>query len=141
MPATKSKPKARSKPREQRIGAEEWTRIVGELCATIDGWSKAMKWKVRSEERNLEDERGNSYSLPVLHVDAADGKMEVEPQLPSAFSRFGYVELRGYPTFNKLMLVYKDGRWGLQTDSFFDWPEAWSKRTYSKIPRLLASAR
>jgi hypothetical protein len=116
---------------------DAWLTAVHQLIDQVAAWAKDRKWAVDRQEKQVNESRLGSYSVPVLVVRAPAGLVYVEPVARYVAKADGRVDLYSFPSMNRMMLLRVGDEWSLKTDSGVKWPEPWGKQTFVHLVGLL----
>jgi len=117
----------------------DWVSLVQDLCGTIESWARERKWFVHREEKTITEEHLGSYAVPVLLIQAGQGRIHVEPIGRNIIGAEGRIDISSFPSLNRMLLIRVNGRWVLRTDSGVDWPDHWSKKAFVNLVRALTA--
>lgn len=124
-----------------RANASAWAKTVRDLSRTIAGWVEKEGWLVSAQDAERAEDRVGSYRVPVLRIKTPDGILLVEPIARDVVDAEGRVDLYAWPSLRRMVLIRRDGRWGLRTDSGVDWPRKWGRAAFLDLARQLTSLR
>lgn len=119
---------------------EEWLSAVRELTEQIKIWCAREGWLVDEHPRRIEEESLGSYEASELFVKAPGGRVTVEPVAGDIVGADGRVDICAFPSFARMLLIRRDGRWIVHTDSRVEWPEPWGRDAFLGIVRALVAA-
>jgi hypothetical protein len=117
-----------------------WLSRVQRLLSQIEGWAKQREWEIRQEEKAIAEDTTGSYLVPVLQIKLPAGVLYVEPVARYVIGAEGRVDLYSWPTLQRLLLIRRDDKWVLKTDSLIDWPQTWSRKTFYELAENLTKA-
>jgi hypothetical protein len=116
----------------------QWVRQVTELMEQIKGWvEKEPGWGAAPFQKEMEEQALGTYSLPALQLRTPQGNLFVTPVARNVVGAEGRVDLEGFPSLNRLLLILNQGRWQVATDSGVVLPLEWSSETFMKLAREL----
>ncbi len=119
----------------------EWLDAIRRLQGEIATWAQEQGWEVETEEKEIREGRLGTYLAPVLNIQAPEGRLVVEPKARFVYGTDGGLEFYAWPSFHRVRLLRRDGRWTVRTDSGIDWPHGWSKATFRELAHALAVAQ
>jgi|GEM_PF-632307 len=118
-----------------------WERSTLMLADEVQSWAEqeaaARGWRVEREEKELAEEVvGGAYRVPVVTINAPQGRLILEPIARGTVGAQGRVDLYAWPSLFRVMLLHKPRgkdrplEWVVRTESGLDWPQAWSRETF-----------
>lgn len=116
---------------------DDWISLVSNLCSEVKQWSKAKRWTVLEDKKDVTEEHLGTYQLPTLTIVAPKGRIHVDPIGVNVVGADGRIDLLSYPSLNRLLLVRKGADWSLYTDSLVPWPDRWGKDCFAKLVEAL----
>lgn len=119
---------------------QTWRAAVEELTAQVEAWARGRNWAVRREAKQVHESRLGTYTLPALSILAPAGQLQFDPVARDIVRGEGRVDLLGWPSLTRMMLIRTSGQWVLKTDSGVEWPEGWSEATFARMAELLNAA-
>jgi len=118
--------------------ARKWVALVDKLMSNIERWAKEKDWLVaRLEAKTLTETVLGTYCVSDLRIRTNSGVLDVEVVARNIVGAEGRVDLVSFPTMDRFLLIRRGGRWGVKTDSGFDWPKQWGKRTFIELAQQL----
>jgi hypothetical protein len=126
-----------------RIDTDElkiWLSRVQRLLSQIEGWARQREWQIRREDKTITEGLIGTYSVPVLQIKLPAGVLYVDPVARYVIGADGRVDLYSWPTLQRLLLIRRDDKWVLKTDSLIDWPQTWSRKTFYELAENLTKA-
>ena len=117
---------------------EEWLDRVESLLQQIEKWATSQGWPVRRETRTIEEKYVGSYEAPALVLTLPAGELSAEPIAMRIIKGDGRVDLQGYPTLNRVMLLSRGDDWVIMTESNVPLHADWNQQTFIRLaPELL----
>jgi hypothetical protein len=102
-------------PPVQRI--ENWKKQVADLVQQIADWATAQGWTVEHEVKPITERSVGTYELPAVEIKLPEGELSVDPIALGPPGISGRIELRAYPTLNRVRFLRQDSGWEIMTDS------------------------
>lgn len=139
MPITKLNPT------EAQEAIAEWQSAVSAVLQQVREWiaEDRPKWQSETSSAGVTEESSGRYTIPVLEIIAANGRLILEPVGRDVYGAKGRIDLYAYPSLYRVMLLrsYADGEWVMRTGSGIDWPQPWGKEGFLAVAdRLLDAA-
>ena len=139
MPITKLNPT------EAQEAIAEWQSAVSAVLQQVREWIAGgrPKWQIETSSADVTEESSGRYTIPVLEIIAANGRLILEPVGRDVYGAKGRIDLYAYPSLYRVMLLrsYADGEWVMRTGSGIDWPQPWGKEGFLAVAdRLLDAA-
>ena len=120
---------------------DEWLALLAQLRDTITQWVQEDKWLVDEQQKTITEDKLGTYTTCELHVRSPQGNLIVEPVARFVAGAEGRVDISAFPTLHRFLLIRKDGRWQLRTDSGVPWPKEWSRDTFLELAKHLVDPR
>lgn len=125
-------------PAATSAAARKWLAAVDKLMSDVERWAKEKDWlTARLEAKTLTETGLGTYCVSDLRVRTNSGVLDVEVLARNIVGAEGRVDLVAFPTMDRFILVHRGGRWVVRTDSGFDWPKQWGKRTFVELAQQL----
>ena len=139
MPITKLNPT------EAQEAIAEWQSAVSAVLQQVREWiaEDRPKWQIETSSADVTEESSGRYTIPVLEIIAANGRLILEPVGRDVYGAKGRIDLYAYPSLYRVMLLRNDdaGEWVMRTGSGIDWPQPWGKEGFLAVAdRLLDAA-
>jgi hypothetical protein len=114
---------------------EQWVEQVTTLVRQAEEWAIAAKdahgWTVERETQEIEEEVvGGAYTVPGLRLNAGGDELRLEPIARGVLHADGRVDLYAWPSLFRVMLLRKNDKWVVRTESGLDWPQVWNQETF-----------
>ncbi len=119
---------------------DEWLDLLAQLTNTIKQWVQENEWLVAEQQKTITEDKLGTYTTCELHVRSPQGNLIVEPVARFVAGAEGRVDISAFPTLHRFLLIRKDGRWQLRTDSGVPWPKEWSQTTFLELAKHLVAA-
>lgn len=123
--------------RKDTAELEIWLSLVDKLLSQIEKWAGQREWQTRREDKSITEGIIGTYSIPVLQIKLPAGVFYVEPMARYVIGAEGRVDLYSWPTLQRLLLIRRDDKWVLKTDSLIDWPQTWTRKTFYEVAENL----
>ena len=134
---TKTKKRAR-KPSAEMV---KWIRDVDHLVHEIASWAEDHEWWVHREYKTIrDDEPFAAYRVPVLMIQAAQGRILVEPVAHHIADGDGRVDIISWPTLDRVRLILTRGRWEPRTERSNRLSKPFSRDMFFRIAKRLMAA-
>lgn len=116
----------------QQIDLPGWIAAVEQLLNQIAAWSEAENWSVHRDQTSIREEGVGTYTAPTLRIRTPKGRSElfVTPVALRVIGASGRVDLEGWPSLDRLMLIRVNGNWQIVTDSNVSVAKAWGRQTF-----------
>ncbi len=138
MPITKLNPT------EAQEAIAEWQNAVSAILQQVQEWiaEDRPKWQLETSSADVTEESSGRYTIPVLEIIAANGRLILEPVGRDVYGAKGRIDLYAYPSLYQVMLLrsYADGEWVMRTGSGIDWPQPWGKEGFLAVADRLLNA-
>ena len=119
---------------------QEWLDRVERLLKQIDRWARSQGWPVSRETRLITEKHVGTYEAPALGITLPGGELHAQPIALEILGRGdGRVDLEGYPTLNRVMLIWRAEGWEIITDSGVPLHASWNKRTFVRLAQELVA--
>lgn len=119
---------------------EQWMQAIESLLASIETWCGDKGWNTARERKQICESKLGAYELPVLLIRGPNGAtFYVEPVARYVAGGAGLVDVYGWPSMRRMLLVREPTGWVLKTDSGVPWPRPWSRQTFEEIAPSLAA--
>lgn len=125
------------------IDVAEANRWVASVQAVVDqahSWAQANGWQASEKAVTLTEDGIGTYVVPVLTVDTPMGKVVVEPIARWSSPGEGRIDVYGWPSLNRLMLIRRKGGWSLLTEAGMEWRQPWNQQTFLDLASNLNAA-
>lgn len=124
-----------------RAELNRWLEAVNRVMDEVRGWAASHGWRTKVEPITITEQHLGEYEVPVLTVVTGAGSLLVEPVARWASPGEGRIDVYGWPSLSRLMLIRQSGAWHLETEGAVPWPFEWSEETFTDlIHRLNAAA-
>lgn len=126
-----------------QIEADElnrWTEAVNSVVDHARDWARQHGWHAKVETTTLTEDRLGTYQVPLLIVEAPDGRIVIEPIARWSSPGEGRIDVYSWPSLNRLMLVRKGDNWVLLTEAGVRWPQTWNLATFLDLASNLNAA-
>ena len=117
---------------------EQWIDDVRRLTDKVEQWCQDEKWFVERKEKTLDEKRIGVYSLPELFIRTDQGKLVVDPIGLDIVGGEGRVDIEAFPSMYRFLMIRRDRKWELYTDSLVKWPKPWNRNTFKEIIKELS---
>lgn len=131
---------------ELQARRDDWVRRVAGLVEQIAQWSREAGWPVETGRETIEERRFGRYEAPAARVQLPKGDLPERAVLviPIALELLngpvGRVDLEGYPTLSRVMLLGGEGGgWTIMTDSNVPLRQPWDGNTFRQLAQDLVS--
>lgn len=118
---------------------QDWVDQVESLINEISHWCEEKGWTILRSTKQITEEHIGTYEVPCLTIHAPSGRVHIDPMGVNIIGAQGRVDILAYPSLNRLLLVRKDDKWMLFTESRTPWPKEWSEMTFSEVIQSLAA--
>jgi hypothetical protein len=88
----------------------------------------------------LDEENLGQYAVPDLVIRLPEGRISMDVIGHDIIGAEGRVDISAFPSFNRMVLLRKAGKWRIMTDSMVPWPRPWSKAAFVELAKLLAAS-
>lgn len=119
---------------------EAWIASVRDLCCEIAAWCEAERWFVDVHERRLREEEFGDYVLPELFVKAPGCRFTVEPVAGEIVGADGRVDIRAFPSDDRMLLIRRGEEWEIWDDLRERRPGPWGRESFLAIVEELTAA-
>lgn len=117
-----------------------WKEAVTSVLDSAQEWAKERGWPSSKRMISISEENLGTYELPLLTIESATGQIVLEPIARWSSPGDGRIDVYGWPSLNRLMLVRKGADWTLFTEAGVRWPQRWSLATFSDLATNLNAA-
>jgi hypothetical protein len=124
-----------------KTGRQEWIGAVKDLIALIEKWAGKKKWSTHRESVELGDTKLGAYQLPQLLIRAKNQRFYIAPSGFNSKTGEGRVDIECFPALARMLLIWNQGEWNLNTDAMIPWPETWSEAAFLKVIEALSRVR
>jgi hypothetical protein len=124
-------------PLEER--KRQWVGRVEQLIQQVEDWAAANRWATARSERTITERTLGQYTVPLLRVRLPLGEVHVIPVALNVIGAEGRVDIESFPTLNRVMLIGRDRRWDIYTDSNELIRDPWNAETFGRIARDLVA--
>lgn len=124
--------------KEKMVG--EWVKAVNELVGQVERWSESFGWATSRQKKTIRERALGAYEVDDLVIKTTSGVLVLEVRGRDVIDAEGRVDLYALENLNRLILVRKDGRWVLKTDTGVRWPKVWGRSAFGELPEMVASA-
>lgn len=119
----------------------QWTKAVATVIEQAQGWASKRNWRAKVQSVQLTEDKLGTYEVPLLTVEAKDGRLILEPVARWSSPGEGRIDVYSWPSLNRLMLIRKNGSWVLLTEAGVPWPQAWNETTFGELAAALNASR
>jgi len=119
---------------------QRWIEAVKAIVSSAQNWAKKHGWSAKIQTITLTEDRLGFYDVPLLTVETTDGRIVLEPIARWTSPGDGRIDVYGWPSLNKLMLIRKGNTWELLTEAGVRWPQAWNDNTFADLAANLNTA-
>ena len=107
-------------------------------------WSQAAGWAVEVERTAIEERLYGRYEASAARVQLPKGDLPeravlIMPVALEVKGGDGRVDLEGYPTLSRVMLLGDDGGWIIMTDSNVPLRLPWNEGTFRQLAQDLVA--
>jgi hypothetical protein len=120
--------------------AAQWVSEVSALVDLVAQWAREENWSVHRFEQEHHESGLGTYAVPHLRVSTPFGEIQVEPVVRNVQGADGRVDVRSWPSLNRVRLVRKGGVWEVITDSNVPLGVPWSKAAFVRLAEDLQAA-
>ena len=114
-----------------------WRDAVRALFKTVRDWSEQEGWLVEASEASIYEEGAGQYTLHILTVCLSSGRVHLEPVARDVLGAQGRVDIIGWPSLTRVMLLRKGETWKVKTEMGPAWPKSWGRETFVELAQLL----
>lgn len=125
---------------QQEQARTSWVDAVNALVNEVIQWAKDEQWSVHRQDRDHDERLLGQYTVPHLRVVTPFGEVLVEPIARHVLGGDGRVDLRSWPSLNRVKLVRRGDAWEIMTDSNVALGLPWSKTTFLRLAKELQAA-
>lgn len=139
MPITKLNPT------EAQKAVTEWQSAVSAVLQQVREWiaEDRPKWRIETSSADVTEESSGRYTIPVLEIIAANGRLILEPIGLDVFGARGRIDFYAWPSLYRVMLLRSSAPskdWVIRTESGINWPNPWGKDSFLAIAEQFLSA-
>lgn len=92
----------------QRV-RDDWLAWVNRIVKDVEAWAHARQWATHRDVKEIEEEPFGRYEAPFLRVRTPNGEVYVDPvALRIMGGGDGRVDLQGWPSLRRVLLIRKD---------------------------------
>jgi hypothetical protein len=124
--------------KKQEIG--KWTAALRALIAEVEEWSAQLGWATSRQAKSIRERSLGAYQVEDLIIKTPSGVLVLDVKARNVADADGRVDLYILHNLNRMLLIRKENRWTLKTDTGVRWPKPWNRTTFSELPELVASA-
>ena len=124
---------------DQKDALPLWQQRIRELANDVRIWSEAEGWHVGEEAIILTEHQVGSYSVPRLKIDLPVYGLYLQPVGRFVMGAQGRVDLYGYPSMDRVMLLYKGDQWVVVPELGPTWPLPWNAGTFVDLAERLTT--
>lgn len=124
---------------------DEWVERVGALIDQLAAWSEAFGWKVERTEEQLREKLLGTYPAPSARIrlpasqPGPERTLLVTPIGLHIVGGDGRVDLEGYPTLSRVMLIGIPRGWKVMTDSNVPLRITWDQKSFRQLAEDLVA--
>jgi len=116
---------------------KNWIHSVHTVFNDIKNWCSEKNWKFVETQIFITEECVGSYPVPELRVTTNKGDINLEPVGMNIVGAQGRIDISSWPSLNRMLLIWLEDKWSLNTESRVPWPKPWSKQTFFDIADAL----
>jgi len=113
-----------------------WMAAITKLFAEMEKWAAQQDWLVARKTKALEEDSG-TFEVPELWIKIPGGTIVAEVIGKDIIGADGRVDLYCFPTFDRFVLLWREGKWVIKTDSLMRWPKPWGPKAFVEMAELL----
>ena len=118
---------------------ERWKNRVDLLVDQIESWAKDVGWKADRDTKLAAEWLPKGCPAPALVVRMRRGELQVRPVPFDDRGTHGRVDLEGYPTMNRVSLLWRRGTWEIMTESNVPLRAPWGAGTFVQLAKDLVA--
>lgn len=121
---------------------EQWTQDIHRLTEQVSEWVRQEPdWTVETSSASLSEEPLGAYTVPVLTVNAPNGRLILEP-IARNYPGRGIIELYAWPTLFRVRLLHGSDAadWRVRVDSGFTLHQDWNRQNFITLAKDLLGA-
>lgn len=119
---------------------QAWIDRVENLLSQVRGWAEEEGWLVTVAEKQITERVLGDYVVGELFMKTPQGHLVLEPVARSVSGADGRVDLYAWPSLNRVILIRRQDRWVVRTDSGVNWPRPWGRDCFVELARGLTAA-
>lgn len=118
---------------------QDWVAQVEALIQDVSRWCEGNGWLAMRSTKQVSEDQIGTYEVPCLTIQAPSGRFHIDPIGVNIIGAQGRVDILAYPSMNRLLLVRKENKWVLLTESRVPWPKEWGEDAFSNVIQSLAA--
>ena len=121
----------------KRVG--RWMSRASLLVDQIERWAKDVGWNEDRDAKPVDGGHPEGHPAPALVVHMRRGELQVRPVPFDDAGTRGRVDVEGYPTMNRVSLVWRRGTWEVITESNVPLRAPWTPGTFVQLAKDLVA--
>src|SRR5690242_13704998 len=93
------------KPADAERVRDEWLHSLDELFQQVRAWAEQQGWPVTQTGSEIDEDELGTYTIPVLEIDAPEGRLVLQPIARDVLGAAGRVDLTVWPSLYRVMLL------------------------------------